>query len=192
MLMRVEPEDGAENVGKSPQEGGASHRLAAEDPERELDPLEQTISIEGARILRQDAHGLAPAPIPGTWVLEGNPTAREKRLAGSTDRLASTFMWDCTAGRFNWYYSQDEVVHVLEGTAIVRDAAGSQRPLEAGQTFFFPAGSRYQWTVPSYVRTIAFLHAPLSREMRLIRGVLERLKAPFRRSPSAWGEEVAG
>ena len=111
------------------KESGATGQVMAEDPAIELDPLEQTISIEGARVLRHEAHGLAPAPIPRAWILEGDPVAREKRLALSTDRLASAFMWDCTAGRFNWFYHEDEVVHVLEGSAIIKDAAGVRQPL---------------------------------------------------------------
>ncbi|MGH8299008.1 MAG: cupin domain-containing protein [Steroidobacteraceae bacterium] len=170
-------------MGKSPQERGAARWVTADDQTTDLDALEQTISMEGARVPRHDAHGLAPAPIPPASILEGDPVARDKRLAGSTDQLASTYMWDCTAGSFNWFYDADEVIHVLEGAAIVEDSAGVRQRLEAGDTFLFPAGSRYRWTVPSYVRKIAFLHAPLSREMRIIGGVLERLKAPFRRKP---------
>jgi len=177
-------------MGKSPQEGGAVRQLAADDPTVELDILEQTISIEGARALRHDAHGLVPAPIPRAWILGGHPVARKKQLAASTDRLATTLMWDCTAGRFNWFYDDDEVIHVLEGSVIIEDAAGVRQRLQAGDTFLFPAGSRYHWTVPNYIRKIAFLYPPLSREMRIIRGVLRRLTAPFRRKPAgsaAWG-----
>lgn len=172
-------------MAKSPPEGGAVRQVAADDQTTELDILEQTISIEGARALRQDGYGLGPAPIAQAWILEGNPVARNKLLAGSSDRMASTYMWDCTAGRFNWFYGTDEVIHVLEGSVIVEDAAGVRRRLQAGDTFLFPAGSRYHWTVPNYIRKIAFLHAPLSRHMRLIRGILRGLAAPFRRKPAA-------
>lgn len=177
-------------MGKSPQEGGAARQEAADDPTVELDMLEQTISIEGARVLRHDGHGLGPAPIPQAWVLEGNPVARNRLLAGSSDRLASTYMWDCTSGRFNWLYDRDEVTHVLEGSAVIEDDAGVRRWLQAGDTFLFPAGSRFQWTVPGYIRRIAFLHSPLSREMRIIREILGRFFAPIRRKAvgaAPWG-----
>lgn len=177
-------------MGKSPHEGGTARELAADDPTVELDMLEQTVSIEGARVPRHDAHGLGPAPIPQAWILEGNPVARKKHLAGSSDQLASTFMWDSTGGCFNWFYDSDEVIHVLEGSAIIEDAAGVRRRLQAGDTFLFPAGSRYHWTVPHYIRKIAFLYSPLSREVRIIRGILKWLTAPFRPKPAgaaAWG-----
>jgi len=170
---------------ESPQERGRVTDVSSDDPTVELDVLEQTSSIEDTRALRRDTHGLVPSPIPQAWILEGSPTARSKRLAVSTDQLAAAWMWDCTAGRFNWFYDDDEVVHVLEGSVTVKDAAGVQRRLQAGDTFLFPAGSWYQWTVPDYVRRIAFLHPPLSRELRIIRAILKRLTAPFRRKPAA-------
>jgi uncharacterized protein len=177
-------------VGKSPQESGAARQVRADEPTVELDMLEQTISIEGARVLRHDAHGLVPAPLPRAWILEGNPVARFKRLVGSSDQLATTVMWDCTAGCFNWFYDEDEVIHVLEGAVIIEDAGGIRQRLQAGDTFLFPAGSRYHWTVPHYIRKIAFLHEPLSREMQIVRKILKRLTAPFRRKSAgavAWG-----
>ena len=112
--------------------------------------------------------------------MEGHPVTREKLLAGSTDGLASTYVWDCTAGRFDWYYEVDEVAYVLEGFVVLEDAAGERRTLGTGDTFFFPAGSRYCWSVPDYVRTIAFLHAPLSRDIRLLKRVHDALTASFR------------
>lgn len=170
-------------MGKSPQEDGDTSQLMADDPTVELDMLEQTISIEGARQLRHDAHGLVSAPIPRAWILEGNPVAREKWLTGGSGQLPGTIMWDCTAGRFNWLYTAEEVTHVLEGSVLIEDAAGVRRRLESGDTFLFPAGSRYQWDVPNYVRKIAFSYAPPSRETRIIKGILECLTAPFRRRP---------
>lgn len=186
----VKPETRGVTMPKSPQEGSAARQVAADDPTVELDILEQTMSIDGARELRQNAHGMVPAPIPEEWILEGSPVARKKHLAGSSDQSAATLMWDCTAGRFNWFYDQDEVIHVLEGSVIIEDVGGARQRLQAGDTFLFPAGSRFHWTVPSYIRKVAFLHSPLSREMRIVRGILSRLVAPFRRKPAAaaaWG-----
>jgi uncharacterized cupin superfamily protein len=135
--------------------------------------------------MEENPYDLRPDPIPGEWILEGNPTARRKLLVGSSDDLASTHMWDCTSGRFDWYYGSDEVIYVLEGSVLVEDAAGVKRQLAPGDTFLFPAGTRFHWTVPRYVRKIAFLHAPLSRKMRLVKGIYMFLKSPFRRAPPA-------
>ena len=169
---------------KQSQQGNATDDPTADDPTVELDILEQTISIEGARELRLDALGLVAAPIPRSWIRDGEPVARNKRLTGG-DGLPSTVMWDCTAGRFDWIYEAEEVTHVLEGSVIVEDAAGVRKMLRAGDTYLFAAGTRYEWTVPNYIRKIAFSYSPLSPQMRLINGIVECLTAPFRRKP-AW------
>ena len=133
----------------------------------------------------ENPHDLQPDPIPREWILEGDPTARRKLLVGSSDGMASTHMWDCTEGRFNWHYLSDEVIYVLEGAVVVEDAAGVRRRLEPGDIFLFPAGTCFHWTVPRYIRKIAFLHAPLSRKVRLAKGLYNFLTAPFKRKQAA-------
>jgi uncharacterized cupin superfamily protein len=119
---------------------------------------------------------LGPAPIAAAWILEGNPTARNKFLAGSADNTATTYMWDCTAGKFNWFYDIDETICVVEGSVIVRDHRGSTRKLMAGDTAFFPAGSSAEWTVEEYVRKIAFLRLPLPKSVLLAKRTYHALK----------------
>ena len=162
--------------------GPGAPALPAEESTVELRILEHATSTEGARETHDNPYGLHPDPIPPEWILEGTPTARRRQLVGSSDDLASTHMWDCTAGRFNWYYESDETIYVLEGSVVVRDEAGMSRRLGAGDTFLFPAGSRFHWTVPHHIRKLAFLHAPLSRKMRAIKGIYNFFKSPFKRA----------
>lgn len=125
-------------------------------------------------------HGLSPTTIPQGWIMEGHPIARERLLADSTDGLASAYLWDCTAGRFDWYYRTDEMIYVLEGSVVLEDAAGERWSLGAGDSFLFPAGSHFCWSVPDYVRKIAFLHPPLSRDVRFLKRVHDALAASLR------------
>ena len=122
---------------------------------------------------------LAPSPIQPSWVLEGDPVARNHVLSHSADGTATTLVWDCTAGRFNWFYDVDETVYVIEGGVVVKDAAGVTRCLKAGDTFYFPAGSHAEWHVENYIRKIAFCRAPLPRVFvfakRVFRWFLSRL-----------------
>jgi uncharacterized protein len=111
---------------------------------------------------------LGPAPIQSNSILEGNPIARNQLLSKSADGLASTYFWDCTAGRFNWHYGIDETVYVLEGSVIVRARDGVPQTLKAGDTAFFPAGSSAEWIVESYVRKICFLRTPMSPRMAFL------------------------
>src|ERR1700743_1662907 len=141
-------------------------------------PVQQAIAFATGKL------PLEASPIKPDWVLEGNPMARNKLIAGSADGTSSTRMWDCTAGRFNWYYDIDETICVVEGSVTVRDHAGSTRTLSAGDTAFFPAGSGAEWKVERYVRKIAFMRNPLPRSLLLVKralGLAKRLLG--RRSP---------
>src|SRR6201996_4008542 len=85
-------------------------------------------------------------PIRPEWILEGQPLARIELLSSSSDGTASTYFWDCTAGRFNWFYSFDETLYILEGSVVLKFPDGTKRSLAAGDTIFFPTGSQAEWT----------------------------------------------
>jgi uncharacterized protein len=120
---------------------------------------------------------MGPASINPNWILEGNPVTRNKFLSSSADGTASTWLWDCTAGKFNWFYDIDETVFLLEGSVIIKDGSGGEaRHLSAGDTVFFPAGSKAEWTVERYVRKVAFLRTPLPRPVLIARRVYRSLK----------------
>jgi hypothetical protein len=119
---------------------------------------------------------LSPSPICPDWILEGNPLARNKMVSRSADGNASTFLWDCSAGRFNWFYDIDETVYIIEGSVIIKDAAHGVRQVNAGDTIYFPAGSTAEWTVPRYVRKVAFLRGPLPRPLQIARRTYRSLK----------------
>lgn len=118
---------------------------------------------------------LSPAPIPADWIIEGKPVARNRSVYTSSDGMAATLLWDCTAGRFNWFYGLDETIYLLAGSITVIDSKGTRHHLRAGDIFFFPAGSRFEWLVDSYVRKIAFLHVPLSAKIQFLQRIKSRL-----------------
>jgi uncharacterized cupin superfamily protein len=133
------------------------------------------MSVDRAIMFAGDATHLDPAPIFRDWILEGNPVARGKALSVSHDKAAFTWIWDCTAGRFNWFYDIDETVYVIEGSVTVRDHHGATRTLVSGDIALFPAGSSAEWTVNEYVRKIAFLRRPPSPFVRLLQRVCNKL-----------------
>jgi hypothetical protein len=116
------------------------------------------------------------AAINPDWILEGNPVARNQFLFKSADGTATTWLWDCTAGKFNWFYDIDETVYLIEGSVIIKDHAGGISHVNAGETIFFPAGSSAEWTVPNYVRKFAILRAPLPRQVQFAKRVYHSLK----------------
>ena len=130
-------------------------------------------------------YGLEPAPIPADWILEGEPVTRSRMLSGSTDERAFTVMWDCTASRFHWHYDVDETICVLEGSVILTDPQGNRHTLQPNDTYLFPAGTRYHWHVPVYIRKVAFIHLPLPKKLRYASRVYRALKGLFRPRPKA-------
>jgi uncharacterized cupin superfamily protein len=119
---------------------------------------------------------LNPSPIYPSWIIEGNPIARNKVLSSSVDGTASTLIWDCTAGRFNWFYDVDETIYVIEGGVVIRDEAGLQRRYNAGDSIFFPAGARAEWHVEKYIRKIAFCRTPLPASLVFVKRAFRFLK----------------
>jgi uncharacterized protein len=115
-------------------------------------------------------------PVRPEWVLEGTPVARIALLSSSADGTASTYFWDCTAGRFNWFYSFDETFHILEGEVTLKDPSGTTRRVAAGDTVFFPKGSSAEWTVEKYVRKLAFCRTPVPEFLTIARGIARRVK----------------
>lgn len=115
-------------------------------------------------------------PIRAAWILAGAPVARIALLSSSADGTASTYYWDCTAGRFNWYYAFDETLHILEGTVTLKAPPGRSRLVVAGDTVFFPAGSQTEWTVNKYVRKLAFCRTPLPSYLIFARDIGRNLK----------------
>jgi uncharacterized cupin superfamily protein len=118
--------------------------------------------VSAAAILTGDARrrDLDHAPITVDHVIDGAPVARSTKLTESTDGLVSTHVWDCTAGRFHWYFGVDEVVHILDGEVHVTDDHGQTVILVPGDVGHFPLHSHSIWHVPDYVRKLAVHRAP--------------------------------
>jgi uncharacterized cupin superfamily protein len=105
--------------------------------------------------------GLLPAPIEPSWILEGTPIAGYVELSRSRDGTASTCLWDCTPGVFNWYYRNDETMHVVYGTVWLDKGLPSERLIGPGDVVFFPAGSQACWHVETYFLKVAWSRRPL-------------------------------
>jgi uncharacterized cupin superfamily protein len=125
---------------------------------------------------------LTAAPINPAWIIDGEPAARNALLSRSDDYTTSTILWDCTSGRFHWYYSIDETVHILEGSVTVDDGHSPPRKLVPGDTAFFPKGSHAVWHVENYVKKVAFcrivLPEPVGTLLKVARAVKNWVSPP--------------
>jgi uncharacterized cupin superfamily protein len=124
---------------------------------------------------------LDPSPITASWILEGNPVARSRMLSNRDG--AYSVIWDCTAGRFNWFYDCDETIYIIEGSVVLKDADGVQRRVSAGETIYFPMGSRAEWLVEKYIRKVAFCANPQPSLIRLMNRAWRKLKRIASGSP---------
>jgi uncharacterized cupin superfamily protein len=155
--------------------------------QQEMNDVQSSARIDDSiQFIDASAVKLDPCPIASAWVLEGNPNARIKVISTSADGTAMTIMWDCTAGKFNWFYNVEETVYILQGSVTLRDKNGS-RLLAAGELIFFPAGSSAEWTVDSYIKKVAFLRAPLPGALASLRRILVRAKRFMRGGPKPGG-----
>jgi uncharacterized protein len=112
----------------------------------------RSIILEAAALAALD-----PAPISSDWILAGTPQARSKLLAKSHDRTSSIMVWECTAGRFNWHYSEDETVVIISGEVFITIEKDQEKRLGQGDVGFFPAGSSCTWRIDDCVKKVAVL-----------------------------------
>jgi hypothetical protein len=99
---------------------------------------------------------LSPRPIEPSWIIEGNPVAQSCVLSQSADGLASTIVWECSEGKFNWYYDFDETIMILEGSIVLENDAMSPTRYGPGDVIFFRDGAHARWHVEGRVRKLAF------------------------------------
>jgi uncharacterized protein len=112
--------------------------------------------------LIESAHcnlNLKPSPIEPSWIIEGNPEARSYRLSESADGAATTLIWSCTEGKFNWYYDVDETIMILEGSVILESDGMRPTRYGVGDVIIFRSGAHAKWQVEDYVKKVAFLRA---------------------------------
>jgi hypothetical protein len=99
---------------------------------------------------------LTPRPIEPSWIIEGKPDATWCVLSQSADGLASTMVWHCTAGKFNWYYDFDETILILEGGIVLESDTMPPTRYGPGDVIFFRDGAHARWHIESHVKKLAF------------------------------------
>ncbi len=99
---------------------------------------------------------LTSRPIEPSWIIGGNPVARASDLSTSSDGMASTILWECSEGKFDWYYDFDETILILEGSIVLENDTMRPTRYGAGDIIFFKHGAHARWHVERRVRKLAF------------------------------------
>src|SRR6202171_2490504 len=102
------------------------------------------------------AVNLTPRPIEPSWVIEGNPFAQSSVLSKSADGTASTMVWQCSDGKFNWYYDFDETILILERSIVLENGTMHPTPYGPGDVSFFRDAAHAKWQVEGNVQMLAF------------------------------------
>lgn len=126
-------------------------------------------------------------PIEPSWVLSGAPHARSAQWTQSLDATATSHVWDCTAGRFRWYFPVDETVHIIDGSVTVAVDGHDTVTLNPGDAALFHAGTWAVWDVPEYVRKHAVLRTHIPRPMALGARAYHKIRRTLGRQETAGG-----
>jgi uncharacterized protein len=102
------------------------------------------------------ASNLTPSPIEPSWIIEGNPVAQSSLLSKSEDGQAWTVVWQCSEGKFQWYYDFDETILILEGSIVIESDGMPPTRYKPGDVILFKDGAHAKWHVESQVRKLAF------------------------------------
>jgi len=138
--------------------------------------------VPGAAVFTDDARDdWRDCPIDPAWILDGAPRARIVTLATGRDGWATTALWECTPGTFDWRFAWDETVHLLDGVVEVTLPDGTLHRLVAGSVAVFPAGSRAVWRVIEPVRKLAICRRALPTPLARLAEMPERLRARLAR-----------
>jgi uncharacterized cupin superfamily protein len=89
-------------------------------------------------------------------LFEGNPVAELSLLSKSADEQAWTVIWQCSEGKFHWYYDFNETILILEGSIVIEGDGVPPTRYTAGDVIFFKNGAHAKWHVESQVRKLAF------------------------------------
>src|SRR6478736_1467351 len=95
------------------------------------------LSIKAAK---SPAGVLPDMPIDPSLIKKGNPTARGTILLQSADKRVSSGLWSCEPGEFQWVFTWDEFIHVLEGEVSITEDGGERYTLGPGDMAHFPLG----------------------------------------------------
>ena len=95
-------------------------------------------------------------PIPGEWIIEGEPDSRGRILLESADGQLSCGQWRCTPSKFRWEYRFDEFIWLKEGEVTISIEGGTTMSLRAGDTAHFSSGTVAVWHIIRPVHKVFF------------------------------------
>ncbi|MBG1233857.1 cupin domain-containing protein [Aestuariivirga litoralis] len=119
---------------------------------------------------------LSPSPIEPAWIHEGDPMASNAVLATSADGTATTIVWQCTPGKFEWHYDSDETIYFLEGSVVISADGMAPKRLGPGDVLYFKKGAVANWHIEQQIRKLAFFRRTVPGPIGFAIRVMNKLK----------------
>jgi hypothetical protein len=98
-------------------------------------------------------------------------------------------VWECSEGKFNWYYDFDETVLILEGSIVLESDTMPPTRYGPGDVVFFKDGAHARWHVEGRVRKLAFCRktqpAWLGFALRVLLKLRKMLMPSGKRQPAS-------
>ena len=129
---------------------------------------------------------LDSSPIEPSWVIEGHPEACSRLVSTSACKTASTMIWSCTEGKFNWYYDVNETIVILEGSIVLESEGMPPKRYGVGDVILFRNGAHAKWHVENYVKKIAFCHLNSPPPLGFAIRAANKLKSLIARNGRSW------
>jgi uncharacterized cupin superfamily protein len=90
--------------------------------------------------------------------VRGQPLQKTWHHFTSDDGKFFAGIWEAEPGCWKINYTENEFCQILEGRSVLRDAAGNEQPLVAGDNFTIPAGFSGEWDVLEKTRKIYVIY----------------------------------
>ena len=99
-------------------------------------------------------------PTAAERCVRGQPVQRTWHHYTSDDDKFFSGIWEAEPGCWKIRYTEFEYCRILAGRSILRDEAGNERELWAGDDFVIPAGFTGEWEVIETTRKVYVIYQP--------------------------------
>jgi uncharacterized cupin superfamily protein len=100
------------------------------------------------------------SPTDADKCLKGQPLQRTWHHFTGRDERFFAGIWEAEPGCWAVNYTENEFCQILSGSSVLRDVAGHEVTLRAGDNFVIPAGFEGQWEVVETTRKIYVIYQP--------------------------------
>lgn len=122
--------------------------------------MSESRTFQKIQIAKTPGDPLPDMPLDPAQITEGNPVARGTVSHQSADKKVSSGFWMCSEGKFDWDFTWDEFVRVIEGEVTITEEDGDSYDLGPNDTAHFSNGLKTHWHVTKAVRKFFVIRTP--------------------------------